>query len=113
MHIWAPALAMGTLLKPSTQAQRLQTVPWKGYPGWSYGLGIEKVSGWLGHIGDLPGYNSFEFYLPSRQATLVIFTNLYQSKNLANVPVVVLGNVVTKTISPGNAIPLSSAPEKD
>jgi D-alanyl-D-alanine carboxypeptidase len=113
LHIWAPALAMGTLLKPSTQAQRLQAVPYKGYPGWSYGLGIESISGWLGHIGDLPGYNSLELYLPSQQASLVIFANLYQSKNLADNPVVVLGNVVTKTTSPGNVIPLSSPPEKD
>jgi D-alanyl-D-alanine carboxypeptidase len=111
MHTWAPALAMGTFLKPSTQAQRLQTVPFKGYPGVSYGLGIEDISGWLGHIGDLFGYNSLELYLPSQQASLVIFANIYPSKNLANVPVVALGNVVTKTISPGNVIPLSSAPE--
>jgi D-alanyl-D-alanine carboxypeptidase len=111
MHIWAPALAMGTLLKPSTQAQRLQTVRFKGYPGISYGLGIENLSGWLGHVGDLFGSNSLELYLPSQQASLVIFANLYPSKDLARTPVVALGNVVTKTISPGNVIPLSSAPE--
>lgn len=108
MHIWAPALAMGTLLKPSTRAQRLQTVPFKGHPGVSYGLGIENISGWLGHGGELPGYNSLELYLPSQQTSLVIFTNINPSKNLRRLPVTVLGNVVTKIISPGNVIPASS-----
>jgi D-alanyl-D-alanine carboxypeptidase len=111
MHSWAPVLAMGTLLKPSTQAQRLQTVPFKpAPPGISYGLGIEDFSGWLGHAGDIFGYNSFELYLPSQQATLVIFANIWPSKN-PDVAVQVLGNRITKIISPGHVIPVSSAPE--
>ena len=110
MHLWAPALAMGTLLKPSTQAQRLQTVPFKGHPGVSYGLGIEDISGWLGHGGELFGSNPLELYLPAQQASLVIFTNIYPTKDPARLPNTVLGNLVTKAISPGNVIPLSSAP---
>jgi D-alanyl-D-alanine carboxypeptidase len=82
MHSWAPVLAMGTLLKPSTQAQRLQTVPFKHEPpGISYGFGIEDFSGWLGHGGESFGYNSIELYLPSRQATLVIFANICQQES--------------------------------
>jgi D-alanyl-D-alanine carboxypeptidase len=104
---------MGTLLKPSTQAQRLQTVPWKGYPGISYGLGIANYSGWLGHGGDLFGSKSPAFYLPAQRASLVIFANICPSKNTARNrnPVDVIGNLVTKIISPGNVIPLSSATE--
>jgi D-alanyl-D-alanine carboxypeptidase len=109
MHTWAPVLAMGTLLKPSTQAQRLQTVPFKNEPpGISYGLGIEDYSGWLGHGGDMLGYNSLELYLPSQQATLVIFTNIWPAKNAE--ALLVLGNRITKIVSPRNVIPVSVSP---
>jgi D-alanyl-D-alanine carboxypeptidase len=86
-------------------------VPFKGHPGVSYGLGIENISGWLGHGGELFGSNPLELYLPSQQASLVIFTNIYPSKTYPRLANVVLGNLVTKTISPGNVIALSSAPE--
>jgi D-alanyl-D-alanine carboxypeptidase len=105
MRTWAPALAKGTLVKPSTQAQRLQAVPFKeGPPGSIYGLGIINMSGWIGHGGNLPGYNSIEAYLPSQQATLVIFTNTDTGNHPMLSPNLVLGNVVTKIVSPTNVI---------
>ena len=103
MHTWAPALGKGTLLKPSTQAQRLQTVPTA--PGGSlYGLAIQNYSpGWLGHGGEFPGGNPIELYLPSQQTTLVIFPNIYPgSKDPDRQPAVVLANLVTKIISAGH-----------
>jgi D-alanyl-D-alanine carboxypeptidase len=113
MRIWARALAMGTLLAPTTQAERLETVPYPNEPaGTTYGLGIEGFSGWWGHVGDLYGYNSLELYLPSQRATLVIFANIYPSKDLTRTPVVVLGNVVSKIISPSHVIPVLDAPKQ-
>jgi D-alanyl-D-alanine carboxypeptidase len=104
MHVWAPALATGTLLKQSTQAERLRTVPFKGGPpGSTYGLGIIDLSGWIGHGGNLPGYTSLEVYLPSQQASLVILVNTEAAKDKLT-PNLVLGQVVTKIVSPGNVI---------
>jgi D-alanyl-D-alanine carboxypeptidase len=70
---WAPALAKGTLLKPATQAQRLQ---WVGGGGVQYGLAIFNVQGYLGHNGELPGFQSFMGYNPANGVTLVVLTNL-------------------------------------
>jgi D-alanyl-D-alanine carboxypeptidase len=70
---WAPALAKGTLLKPATQAQRLQ---WVGGGGAKYGLAIFDVQGYLGHNGELPGFQSFMGYNPANGVTLVVLTNL-------------------------------------
>lgn len=70
---WAPALAKGTLLKPATQAQRLQ---WVGNGGAKYGLAIFDVQGYLGHNGELPGFQSFMGYNPANGVTLVVLTNL-------------------------------------
>ncbi|HEY2724107.1 MAG TPA: serine hydrolase domain-containing protein [Pseudonocardiaceae bacterium] len=59
LRTWAPALATGRLLKPTTQAERLQTVTPPGFsPQAAYGLGLFEVAGWIGHNGSLPGYHS-------------------------------------------------------
>jgi D-alanyl-D-alanine carboxypeptidase len=105
LHSWVPPLATGTLLKPSTQAQRLQFVPFKaGPPGSTYGLGMTNFSGWIGHGGNLSGYSSMALYLPSQRASLVILVNTESSNNPKLSPNTILGNVVTKIVSPGNVI---------
>ncbi|MEU4172271.1 serine hydrolase domain-containing protein [Streptomyces sp. NPDC026665] len=77
---WAPALADGKLLSPRTQRQRLRFVPTSDVPGTpTYGLGIVDFSGFLGHDGQIPGYNSFVGYDPTRKATVVVLVNLNQS----------------------------------
>ncbi|PRC59480.1 serine hydrolase, partial [Mycobacterium sp. ITM-2017-0098] len=56
MHIWAPALATGTLLTRQMQQERLQTVDHDGTPApHGYGLGLFNLAGWIGHNGSLPG----------------------------------------------------------
>ncbi|MFG2714774.1 serine hydrolase domain-containing protein [Streptomyces goshikiensis] len=74
LHTWVPALVDGRLLKPATQAQRLRTGS-VGVPGVSYGLGIAEVNGWLGHNGELPGYETVAAGLPQEKATLVVLVN--------------------------------------
>lgn len=41
----------------------------------AYGLGIGYDHGWLGHEGELPGYNTAVQYRPDLDASLVIVTN--------------------------------------
>ncbi|MFF2045886.1 serine hydrolase domain-containing protein [Kitasatospora sp. NPDC058170] len=77
---WAPALATGALLSPELQRERLTFVPTSDQPGKpTYGLGIADFAGFLGHDGQIPGYNSFVGYDPERCATVVVLVNLNQS----------------------------------
>lgn len=97
---WARIVATGTLLSPRTQAERLKTLP-TGYPGTSYGLGIFKSGGWIGHNGSIPGYESVTVYLPSRKATLVLMLNtdrMYEGKE----PSSLVARAITQIVTPNN-----------
>jgi CubicO group peptidase (beta-lactamase class C family) len=77
LKIWARALAIGTLLTPTTQAERLDWVPTGPPPAPRYGLHITDFAGVIGHDGALLGYQSFMGYLPARDATLVVLANVF------------------------------------
>ncbi|MFG2713483.1 serine hydrolase domain-containing protein [Streptomyces goshikiensis] len=103
LRTWAPALADGQLLTPKTQAERLKTLP-TGYPGISYGLGILDTDGWLGHTGEIIGYESIAAQFPADKATLVVLVNSnidYQDKNLSSI----VANTVTSVLTPGHPWP--------
>jgi D-alanyl-D-alanine carboxypeptidase len=74
LHRWAKIVATGELISPRLQAERLRTLP-TGHPGTTYGLGIFKTDGWIGHNGSIPGYETVTVYLPSKKATLVVMIN--------------------------------------
>jgi D-alanyl-D-alanine carboxypeptidase len=76
LYTWARAYTTGAQLSPAMQKQRLTwvTLP-PNTPEHKYGLGIGFDHGWLGHTGELPGYNAGAFYLQPRDATLVIMVN--------------------------------------
>jgi D-alanyl-D-alanine carboxypeptidase len=66
--------AMGTgqgLLRPVAQAERLRSFP--GSSG--YGLAMGCVDGWVGHTGELPGYNTSLFYDTTTDTTVAVQTN--------------------------------------
>ncbi|MFE5769619.1 serine hydrolase domain-containing protein [Streptomyces sp. NPDC056485] len=104
LHTWAPALADGRLLTPATQAERLRTLPIGVVPGASYGLGILDFNGWLGHNGELPGYETIAAQLPAEKATLVVLVNSdidYRGKNLSSM----IANAVTSIVTPDHLWP--------
>ncbi|MFI1153320.1 serine hydrolase domain-containing protein [Streptomyces sp. NPDC020817] len=110
LHAWAPALADGRLLTPKTQAERLRTLPIGAAPGASYGLGILDFNGWLGHNGELPGYETIAAQLPAEKATLVVLVNSdvdYRGKNLSSM----IGNAVTSIVTPDHLWPAPVATE--
>jgi D-alanyl-D-alanine carboxypeptidase len=76
LRVWAKACAIGTLVSPAMQKQRLSwvTLP-PNAPQHKYGMGIAFDHGWLGHAGGFPGYNSGAYYLPEMGATVVILVN--------------------------------------
>lgn len=66
--------ALGTgqgLLHPVTQAERLTSFP--GPAG--YGIAMGCVDGWVGHTGELPGYNTSVFYDTTTDTTVIVQTN--------------------------------------
>jgi D-alanyl-D-alanine carboxypeptidase len=66
--------ALGTgqgLLQPATQAERLRSFP--GAAG--YGIAMGCVDGWVGHTGELPGYNTSVYYDTTTDTSVVVQTN--------------------------------------
>jgi len=77
LKTWAKALADGTLLAQATQEERLTWVDMPGLERFDgkYGLGISSMGGFMGHNGEILGYNSTMYYLPSKDATVVVLLN--------------------------------------
>jgi D-alanyl-D-alanine carboxypeptidase len=78
--------ALGTgegLLAPKQQAERLDSFvsdlpplnqpPLKG--NLAYGLGLGNDRGWIGHNGEIPGYNTYLFYHPELDAVVAVEVN--------------------------------------
>jgi D-alanyl-D-alanine carboxypeptidase len=108
---WAVIDATGAgLLTPSTQAERLQTVPALGtLAGARYGFGIIVSAGWVGHLGSIPGYESNVVYLPSQAISLVVLINTdiqvgttSPATAVATQPVVPLSAAITSIVTPGH-----------
>lgn len=107
MRKWAKVVATGELLTPATQAERLKISP--ALPGTGYGLGIFKVSGWIGHNGSLPGYQSLTLYDPQTQATLVVLLNTDISAD-GEEPSTLFGEAITKIVTPEHVYTLPAQP---
>jgi len=78
--IYGRALGSGEgLLPPEQQAERLDSFPSDEVPpntaDRAYGLGLGREYGWLGHTGELPGYNTAVYYNPGLNATVVVEVN--------------------------------------
>jgi D-alanyl-D-alanine carboxypeptidase len=79
LHKWGVALGTGEgILPPETQQMRVEsvntTVP-PNTPQRSYGMGIVNTGGWLGHTGEIPGYNTVVNYQPDLGITIAVMVN--------------------------------------
>ncbi len=77
--IWAKADATGALLSPQSQKERLSWVSPPPSPQVQYGLGVADFGGFIGHDGQIPGFNSFVGYQAQKDATIVVVTNVYSA----------------------------------
>ncbi len=76
LRIWLRAVATGRLLSKRMHAAQLRfSTPNTA----SYGLGVMNAGVAFGHSGEVPGYNSSMYYLPSLNATSVTLINRYPS----------------------------------
>jgi D-alanyl-D-alanine carboxypeptidase len=41
----------------------------------AYGIGLGKDHGWVGHNGEIPGYNTYLFYHPDLDTVVVVEVN--------------------------------------
>ena len=82
--VYGRALGTGKgLLSPKAQKERLDSFvsdvpplnqpPLKG--DLAYGIGLGKDHGWMGHNGEIPGYNTYLFYHPDLDAVVVVLVN--------------------------------------
>jgi D-alanyl-D-alanine carboxypeptidase len=76
LKVWAETVCTGKLLKPETQRARLRAPHLSGAPDFEgYGEGIWKIGEFCGHWGRQPGFVSAMWYLPERDATIVVNVN--------------------------------------
>lgn len=77
--VYGRALGTGEgLLPPEQQAERLDSFSGGPPPltaDKDYGIGLVNDHGWLGHTGELPGYNTVVSYNPELDATVVVEVN--------------------------------------
>lgn len=79
LHCWAVTLGTGGgLVSPALQNERrasmTPTVP-PNSPKMAYALGFGMMNGWIGHTGELPGYNTSIQYDPRTGTTVVVMVN--------------------------------------
>jgi D-alanyl-D-alanine carboxypeptidase len=66
--------ALGTgqgLLGPAAQADRLRSLPAPA----GYGIAFGCIDGWVGHTGELPGYNTTVYYDTTSDTTVIVQAN--------------------------------------
>lgn len=76
MKTWAGALGRGELVSEAMQAERTRFLD-TGRNEPEYGLGLSRWGEYVGHAGNAYGNSSFIGYLPGRQATFVVYMNLF------------------------------------
>lgn len=73
LHTYVRALCTGTLLEPETQRERLAGIT--GSEFIKYGEGILLFGQFCGHNGTIFGFSSEAYYLPAKDAVIVINVN--------------------------------------
>lgn len=76
---WGIALGTGQgILQPETQELRIDSLTTDVPPNTAeraYGLGFGRENGWIGHTGELPGFNSSVQYNPDDGSVIVVMVN--------------------------------------
>lgn len=99
LEAWARELGEGTLLKPETQAARVQGQRFEGQKvDLGYGLGITTLNDMVGHNGAIIGYTSFIMAFPEHDMTIVVLGN--ESNNFTTQSTSI-GFALIKVLYPG------------
>lgn len=117
LHKWGEALGTGEgILPPQTQQMRVESVNTSvppNTPQRSYGMGIVNTAGWLGHTGEIPGYNTVVNYQPESGTTVAVMVNSDITKGPSPdkqvAPAVATFEELAQILTPGTASPSTSA----
>ncbi len=80
LKLYAKALGTGYLLSKKMQAERLKTLPMAPGSSVGYGLGIMEIKGFLGHRGEVPGFDTCLLYSPELDATFIVLLTMNPNK---------------------------------
>ncbi len=75
LKAYAKALGTGSLVGKKMQAEQLKMIPVVPGSDMKYGLGLAEYKGFLGHRGEVPGYDVSMYYSPELDATFVVCLN--------------------------------------
>ncbi|MEO8675887.1 MAG: serine hydrolase domain-containing protein [Casimicrobiaceae bacterium] len=102
LRTWVVSYTTGTLVSPAMQRERLTWVTLPPMtPERAYGIGIGIDHGWLGHTGELPGFNCTAYYLPEKKAVIVVMVNSDIPVGKAN-PAPAIVKALAAVVTPDN-----------
>ena len=113
LRIWSKALATGEGILGAEYAQKrldsLQTTVEPNTAEKSYGFGFGQINGWIGHTGELPGYNTTVYYNPELQTSIVVMVNSDIATSSGENPAPAVTTGLMKVVEGGGAAPSGSA----
>ena len=114
--LWARALVDGSLLSPATQQLRLESIRGLGpdYPKaegvYGYGYGIDRSGPYLGHGGQINGYNTAMSRNPQTDTTVIAVGTLTLAPDGTPVAPALANTVMTALATDPSATPTPSGP---
>jgi D-alanyl-D-alanine carboxypeptidase len=100
LEIWARAVGTGELISGDLQSQRLHFLDMPEFANMvSYGLGIMKIGPLIGHSGADPGYNSSMYYLPEKDAVIVVLFNYCGAADTVDITSIAIAKAVFPDVS--------------
>lgn len=100
LHTHIQSIVDGTLLSPAMRQEQRQ---WFELPDdEKYGFGLGNVKGWLGHTGEVPGFNTAMYCLESKKVTIVIHVNSDIPGNDGKNPAAKFWKAIAAVVTPDN-----------
>ncbi len=75
---WITDYVTGKVSKPATYRALMNCIP-TGDGNLAFGLGLGCSAGWFGYTGGLPGYNTGDYYFPSKRIFIVDWVDVQKS----------------------------------
>jgi D-alanyl-D-alanine carboxypeptidase len=116
--LWARALVGGSLLDQATQQRRLDSIRGLGpdYPKaegvYGYGYGIDRTGSYLGHGGQINGYNTAMSRDPQTDTTIIAVATLTLAPDGTPVAPALANTVMAALTADPTATPTSSGPTR-
>ena len=79
MKRWIIAYVTGKVSKPATYRALMNCIP-TGDGNLAFGLGLGCSVGWYGYTGGLPGYNTGNYYFPSKRIFIAAWVDTQKNK---------------------------------